>query len=270
MFFHQPHNSVGGDIYNAFYYRNINWNSHLHKSYEIAFVIEGKIKLTSDKQEHTVSAGESVILFPYQLHSYSSLGESLVFIVVFSGGYISSFDRLCSEKEAVSSVFTFSDTTFKYASKGLFTIEPTSADATEVPRPPLLTTKACLYALVSEFYQEVTFAEKKRNDSLIYEIISFVENNFTKDITLKSMAQEIGYDYRYLSRVFNETMKVGFKTFVNQYRCEMVKSLLNSSSLSLSEIALNSGFQSIRSFNRVFKQITGSAPSTINKGDFYD
>ena len=81
------------------------------------------------------------------------------------------------------------------------------------------------------------------------------------------MASDLGYDYRYLSRVFNETMGVGFKTFVNQYRCDMVKSLISDTTLSLSEIALSSGFQSIRSFNRVFRQITGTSPSDLLKGE---
>ena len=267
MFFHQAHNSVGNDIYNAFYYRNIEWKSHLHKSYEITFVLEGEIEVTLGGKIFTVTSGQNVLVFPYQLHSYHTKTSSLVLTIVFSGSFVQTFDRIYADKEALPCAFTLSNDTLNFVKAGLFTATSGNEDSTEIPRPPLFTVKACLYAVLSEFSCKVNLLDKKRNDVLIYDIISYVEKHFQKDITLKSMASDLGYDYRYLSRVFNETMGVGFKTFVNQYRCDMVKSLISDTTLSLSEIALSSGFQSIRSFNRVFRQITGTSPSDLLKGE---
>lgn len=263
MFFHQAHNSVGNDIYNAFFYRDIQWLAHLHKAYEAAIVLSGEAELTLGEKKLTLKEGDSALISPYQLHSYHTEKSSLVFIVVFSSGYIDAFARQMSGKEADNGVFRLSDTTFEFIKQGLFTVDAPSRDTAEAPKPSTLTVKACLYAFAAEANEKVTFVEKKRNDALIYDIIDYVEKNYTEDVSLKSMADKLGYDYRYLSRVFNETMGVNFKTFINQYRCDMVKSLIEQSDMTLSEIAMGSGFQSIRTFNRVFKQVTGRAPSEL-------
>lgn len=266
MFFHQAHNSVGNDIYNAFFYKNIEWRLHLHKSYEVAIVLEGKAELTLGNKSFSVAAGNAALISPYQLHSYKTNVSSLVFVVVFSGEYIDAFSRPVCGKEADNGVFALSENTLDFIKHGLFTADYDGGEAVAAPKPELLTIKACLYAFAAEAYEKLSFVDRQRSVELLYDMISFVENNYMLDISLKDMAGELGYDYRYLSRVFNETMGVGFKTFVNQYRCDMVKSLMGSSSHTLSQIALDSGFQSIRSFNRVFKQATGCAPSDFFKG----
>ena len=58
------------------------------------------------------------------------------------------------------------------------------------------------------------------------------------------------------------TMNINFKTLVNHYRFEYARQqLLNNPEKSISEIAFESGFQSIRSFNRIYREISGSTPN---------
>jgi transcriptional regulator GlxA family with amidase domain len=52
-----------------------------------------------------------------------------------------------------------------------------------------------------------------------------------------------------------------FSRYVNLFRVDAATELLQHTDLPITEIALQSGFQSIRNFNRVFLEITGKTPS---------
>ena len=98
-------------------------------------------------------------------------------------------------------------------------------------------------------------------------MLSYIEAHYLEDITLRDMARTLGYSHEYVSRVFNRTLGISFKTLVNQYRTECAISLMRTSGDSLVSIAMASGFQSLRSFNRVCLDFLGASPSEIRKGN---
>ncbi|MBQ8345164.1 MAG: helix-turn-helix transcriptional regulator [Clostridia bacterium] len=96
-------------------------------------------------------------------------------------------------------------------------------------------------------------------------MLMYMEKNFVSDITLRDVAKSLGYNYEYISREFNKILGISFKTMLNQYRCERARYLIETTDQSLTEVAEQSGFQSIRSFNRVFKQQLGILPSELKR-----
>ena len=70
MFIHQASNSIGDEIYNAYLYRNAKWLPHLHKAYELTYVVSGTIKATVAGKEYFLQAGEYILISPYQIHAY--------------------------------------------------------------------------------------------------------------------------------------------------------------------------------------------------------
>ena len=268
MFSHQITNSIGDDIYNAFVYRNTEWMTHLHKSFEFLYVLEGGVTAQVEEQEYPLEAGDCLMVTPYQLHAYSTPEYSRCLVVVFAGSYVDSFQRMIANREAESPVFHLQEGLRLYLESVLLSEPEDNGDAVlAIPKPERLTLKACLYAVCAEFIAQTQLKERPRDNRLIFEILSYVENHFTQDISLYTLSDALGYDYRYLSRLFNQTLKISFKTLVNQYRCDRAKALIASTDETLAEVALTSGFQSIRSFNRVFKQTTGVMPSQIRRSE---
>ena len=268
MFSHQITNSIGDDIYNAFVYQNTEWMTHLHKSFEFLYVMEGEIKAQVEAKEYTLKTGDCLMVTPYQLHAYATPEYSRSLVVVFAGSYVDSFQRMTANREAVHPVFHLQEGLRIYLHSTLLqTGMEDGGNAIELDKPGLLSLKACLYALCAEFMAQTQLKERPRDNRLIFEILSYVENHYTQDISLYTLSDALGYDYRYLSRLFNQTLKISFKTLVNQYRCDLAKTLISSTEETLAEIALSSGFQSIRSFNRVFKEITGVMPSQIRRNE---
>lgn len=88
------------------------------------------------------------------------------------------------------------------------------------------------------------------------------------EITLPELAKELNLSSNQLSQIINSGFNKNFNEFINEYRVEMVKTKLKDGSsehLSLLGIAMDCGFNSKATFNRVFKKITNVSPSEFAK-----
>jgi AraC-like DNA-binding protein len=83
------------------------------------------------------------------------------------------------------------------------------------------------------------------------------------ELSLKDLAKHLGYPTATISAVINQCLQLNFRTLVNQYRVEEVKTRLKDPPphLSLLGIALDCGFNSEASFYRIFRQETGLSPN---------
>ena len=97
-------------------------------------------------------------------------------------------------------------------------------------------------------------------DFLVGNFLDWISEHYAENISLKSLAQDFGYEYHYFSRLLSREYGINFKQLVNRYRVEEAIHLLESTELPVTEVAMKSGFQSIRNFNHVFKEYTGSTP----------
>lgn len=82
-------------------------------------------------------------------------------------------------------------------------------------------------------------------------------------LSLQDLANELGLNGKTISRHINAGLKMSFNEFVNSYRVEEVKRRLSEgdlSKLTMVAIANESGFNSKTTFNRIFREFTGSSP----------
>ncbi|MGO3183219.1 MAG: helix-turn-helix domain-containing protein [Aequorivita sp.] len=86
------------------------------------------------------------------------------------------------------------------------------------------------------------------------------------DLTLPKLAENLQVPTHHLSQVINEMHGSNFFDFINQFRVDEVKRKIQDpafKSYSLLGIAMESGFNSKSAFNRVFKNLTGTTPSSF-------
>jgi len=81
------------------------------------------------------------------------------------------------------------------------------------------------------------------------------------DLTLHKLANSINVKPNYLSQVINQIYNKNFNEFINSYRLEYAKKLLIESVLKIEAVAYDSGFNSLSTFNRFFKNEVGITPS---------
>jgi len=88
----------------------------------------------------------------------------------------------------------------------------------------------------------------------------YLESN----ITLPDLSKRLKITTHHLSQIINEKLDLNFYEYINNFRIESAKKMFkdpDSQNLTIAAIAFESGFNSISSFNSVFKKYTGQTPS---------
>ncbi|MFZ4548162.1 MAG: helix-turn-helix domain-containing protein [Bacteroidales bacterium] len=85
------------------------------------------------------------------------------------------------------------------------------------------------------------------------------------ELHLKAVIQILGTNKKYLYKAINDNTDANFRAFINRYRIDEAKRIMengmqNNEQINLSEMYASAGFKSSASFYRVFKQVTGLAP----------
>lgn len=96
-------------------------------------------------------------------------------------------------------------------------------------------------------------------------IIKYIEQNYMYDITLDGLAELAGYSKYHFSRIFKQYSSTTFIEFVNRRRIKAAELLLLDADLSITDVAMRSGFASLTTFNRTFKEIKKCTPSEFKK-----
>ncbi len=94
----------------------------------------------------------------------------------------------------------------------------------------------------------------KLKDYHIASILTYIQENFTKNITVSDIANECNWDRRKLSYVFEKRMGVSPHVYLTHLRIQKSKMLLRSPDLSIKEIAKRVGYTDYFYFSRVFKK----------------
>ncbi len=92
-------------------------------------------------------------------------------------------------------------------------------------------------------------------------VCKYIEQNYHTDITLEQAAKVCGFSLHHFSRFFKETAGMNFVHYVNAFRIDKAKLLLQDREASITDIAYQVGFNSIETFNRVFKKLNNCTPT---------
>lgn len=120
-----------------------------------------------------------------------------------------------------------------------------------------------LNSLSSYSEQEITLLKEALTNSMIEKKMFL-----NPELTLNVLASDLGLSDKKLSTLLNNYLHTNFYDYVNSYRIEEVKKKLQNKEnekFTLLSIALDCGFNSKASFNRVFKKIVGLSPSEYIK-----
>lgn len=99
-------------------------------------------------------------------------------------------------------------------------------------------------------------------------VIKYIDKNYMYDISLDTLAKVSGYSKFYFSKIFYKYTNSTIPDYINRRRIRAAEQLLSRKKLSITDIALQTGFTSITTFNRVFKKINGCTPSEFKKLHF--
>lgn len=225
---------------------------HVHRDMELVFVQKNGLIVTVDSLTCAVSPGQCLLILPHQIHFYGEEMCACGIVLNFPGEMVSSFNTIVASSVAENPVFSPDQVSKILLDR--FLINGSFQDECDQ--------KCLLYALCSCFLQSVRLIPRTLPErSPAYHAIHYVAEHYRENISLKDIARALGYDYHYLSRTFHQTTHTGFRDFLNFHRIEYARGLLRNTDMNIADIAEACGFQTLRSFHRVFQDIMGVSPT---------
>ena len=93
------------------------------------------------------------------------------------------------------------------------------------------------------------------------EICNYISAHCSDELNLEAVASMSGFSKFYFSRLFKQFTNVSFYKYVNQKRIEKAAKMLTEPNISITNVALSCGFESLSSFIRMFKIVKGCTPT---------
>jgi len=122
------------------------------------------------------------------------------------------------------------------------------------------------YQMENELKEDIILTDKENEDSVLFNIIQEKMENermyLQPGLSVVDLAKSIGSNRTYVSTSINSHSGKSFALFVNTYRVEYAKEIMEKDGkLSVAQVAEMTGFASEESFRRNFRNITGKSPS---------
>jgi AraC-like DNA-binding protein len=126
--------------------------------------------------------------------------------------------------------------------------------------------KILVFGIVTfSFWGFVIENDKSGRNTIEKEMISYIQQNFKEKISLKEFGEQFHLSEKYISRYFKEHFHITLSQYITHLRLEYAKQLLQDTDIPVTEIAMQSGYQNVSYFIRIFKKTYGVSPLKYKK-----
>jgi AraC-like DNA-binding protein len=249
-----------------------NYSVHWHTAIEMIMPVENIYTINIGKITYVLHKGDILIIPPGELHELIAPSQGVRRILLFDFSLISNLKGLSNILTVLNQPRQITPTTAPDIHSQLvrlfdeITYEYVSTNTLR---------EAAIYALIIQMFvamarkymnTENLFPDVKLNKQREYiekfnVIFEYINNNYCEDITLDAIADVAGFSKFHFSRLFKQFTDISFYDYLNQRRVKEAENLLLDPNLSITEVAMRSGFSSIATFNRVFKSFKECTPT---------
>ena len=96
-------------------------------------------------------------------------------------------------------------------------------------------------------------------------VLEYLQQNYTKELSLDEAAQRLGVSKYYFTRVFRSRMGQTFSEYLTYLRIRSAEELLKNGGVSVADVCTACGYDSVSSFNRNFRKLKGCSPTEFRK-----
>ncbi|HMR82639.1 MAG TPA: AraC family transcriptional regulator [Niabella sp.] len=245
---------------------------HYHPEYELTLIVQGSGSRIVGDSHLPFQENDLVLLGPWLPHTWFSHsgynGECKAVVIQFSESFLKPFYSF-TEFEAIAELLKDAGRGLCFEQDANIIKEITSISETkEMHRVArlfnilqLLLTKKRNH-LSQKFF---ALKQSEKSQTRINEVCKFVHDHAGDSITLEEVARKIHLSKSAFCKFFKRTMKVTFSEYINDIRIANACRLLIFSDHTIREIAVETGFDNITYFNRVFFKKKNCTPSAFRK-----
>ena len=252
------------------WYSDVPWRYeiHDHSAIEILLTLEGMVTYTIEDKVYQVRKGEILIIPQDTAHSLTMEEGSSRYLYLFEPDAIMTMRDIKSMAIYFNKPFHLRD-----GSDAHVRIRELRLRAKDLyEKRELMWNTACyscilrVYATLGQRYLSgirPRTADNMRNmdSEVINAVMTYINNHYREELSLENVAGFAGFSRYYFSRSFKKQTGYSFKDYLCQKRLQVAMDLLIRTNRSMRDVAIESGFGSVATFNRVFREKKGCTPT---------
>ena len=244
------------------------YEAHMHSAVEIVLTLEGVVEYTVEERKYQVRKDEILIVPPDVPHSLDMQHGSSRLLFLFEPELLETMRDIRDMASYFNRTFFLND-----GSETQSRVRELLLHAAEIYREQeLMWNTFCnsdmmqIYALLGQQYLGSSrMSRAKPLSSMEAEIITatiaFINSHYKENLTLDDVADFAGFSRYYFSRTFKQQTGYSFKDYLSQKRLQVATDLLIRTNSSMRDVALESGFGSVATFNRIFREHKNCTPT---------
>ena len=240
-------------------YKNLNNIPHWHTEYELIYVESGTVTVTEDGNLFTLSEGMAAFLHQGAIHSISSLPGAVTVVLKIDGAYLES---LFGRVRPVSPLLTGTYDLPAHI-EALFE-ESAKKDAYSGVLADTIACHLVAHILRGEPSEQLGAEDHASSTERYKQLLERISRNYAY-ITFADAAEFMHFSHPYFSKYFRERTGMTFTHYLNMIRISFAVEGIKRGEQTVTEISQSCGFNTIRNFNRVFKEYTGYTPGQLPK-----
>lgn len=275
MFVQKQNFGVNDRLQFNFQLNTYDYPAHVHQFAELCYLLDGSLEVTVNDRLLTLHAGEYLFIAPLRVHGYSTPESCDAVVMAFPTSILpeaaatDSFAR-GSGADAPDAAGYF-ESLFVRGGLGTPAFAPADDDRPNRTKSfyidladtrQFIRVRSALGALLAECVESPD--EPTGGTDALAKLLNWLGGRYTEPVTLSDAAKALGYSRNYLSHRVKKLSGMTFPELLANLRVERARGLIGK--MTVLDVALESGFETERSFYRAFKKITGCTPGEYLKG----
>ncbi len=229
---------------------------HYHSLFEIYYLEEGECNYLIEGKLFEMHSGDVVFIPKNTIHKTSYNDMYSRCLINCSGDYL--------EGAEIEEAFVWRNEKYRAEIHGIFKrIEKEYLHADRFSDGIIAGHMQRLLSVVYRHKNE--YENTRQQNKYIEQMLEYIENNYTAEITLAFLSDRFGVSAEHLSRSFKKETGLGFNEYLSLLRLKKAESILKSSEASVAEVAFSCGFNDSNYFCEKFKSVYGISPLKFKK-----
>ena len=251
--------------------------SHWHREIEVVMCTAGTVKMAINNVTYEIQQGDIVIIPDGSTHLYYNAqgNERMVVFLDYRLFERTESYTATSRNQLHNRIQQIPPISRQWSEENRLKVKEILMELEDLNDKDVFAWDLAIQAKVYELiFYLCNYVEKTANvesgnvETLLKleSILDYIEKNYSKQICLGDASAEFGFSTSYFARFFKKYSGETFMNYLNAYRINKARDMLFlDSEKSVSRISELVGIPNVKTFNRLFRQITGTSPTQYRK-----
>lgn len=236
------------------YGQNLTFYAHFHQHLEFFLSLGGQTKMVVEDRERLLQPGEAAFVWPNAVHSYAAMPENAYYLGIVDvpviGGYASTFAKW--------------DCTDPFIPVEKVHPEVWRCMEALMAQPDMAAPlkQSYLGIVVGRLLEALPLTERTQaaGHDTLRGLMEYIHAHIAEPLSLERLSRELFMNKYSISKLFSQRIGCSLRTYLNAIRTSRARAMLADPGVSIHQVIEACGFESERTFYRVFQANCGATP----------